>query len=96
VSERLSWEEIERIAGEDPDDRAIREAHAFTYDDNWQDESLLCRNGCGLSYPAISGGKIRECSAAGNPADGQDCQASHCPPSAAQDCDWPRCAGEQP
>jgi hypothetical protein len=31
-----------------------------------------------------------------NPADGQDCQASHCPPSAYQDCDWPRCAGEQP
>jgi hypothetical protein len=21
-----------------------------------------------------------------------DCQASHCPPSAYQDCDWPRCS----
>lgn len=31
-----------------------------------------------------------------NPADGQDCQAAHCPPSASRDCDWPRCAGEQP
>lgn len=28
--------------------------------------------------------------------DGQDCQATHCPPSATQDCDWPRCAGQQP
>ena len=58
----MHFAEIERIMGEDPDDRAIREAHGFTYEDDWQDESLLCRNGCGLSYPDISSGKIRECS----------------------------------
>lgn len=58
--------------GEDPDDRAIREAHGFAYEDDWQDRSLLCRNGCGLTYPDISAGKIRECSAAAGPADGQD------------------------
>jgi hypothetical protein len=86
------FEEIDRLMGEDPDDRAIREAHGFAYEDDWQDRSLLCRNGCGLSYPDISSGKMRECSAADNPADGQDCQATHCPPSATQDCDWPRCA----
>lgn len=62
----VDFEEIDRLMGEDPDDRAIREAHGFTYEDDWQDESLLCRNGCGLSYPDISSRKIRECSAAGN------------------------------
>lgn len=59
----LSVEEIERIVGEDPDDRAIREAHGFTFEDDWQDKSLLCRNGCGIAYPDIAGGKIRECRA---------------------------------
>ena len=57
----MDFAEIERIMGEDPDDRAIREAHGFTYEDDWQDESLLCRKGCGLSYPDVSSGKIREC-----------------------------------
>lgn len=60
----MDFAEIDRLMGEDPDDRAIREAHGFTYEDDWQDRSLLCRNGCGLSYPDISSGKIRECSAA--------------------------------
>ena len=82
----LSFEEIDRLMGEDPDDRAIREAHGFTCEDDWQDESLLCRNGCGLSYPHISSGKIRVCRA------GRDCQAAHCPPSMHTDCEWPRCA----
>ena len=59
----MSFAEIDRLMGEDPDDRAIREAHGFTYEDDWQDRSLLCRNGCGLSYPDISSGKIRRCSA---------------------------------
>lgn len=57
-----SFAEIDRLMGEDPDDRAIREAHGFSFGDDWQDESLLCRNGCGISYPEIVGGKIRECS----------------------------------
>ena len=64
----MDFAEIERIAGEDPDDRDIREAHGFTYEDDWQDESLLCRNGCGLSYPDVSSGKIRECRAKVPPA----------------------------
>jgi hypothetical protein len=58
---KLSQAEIDRLMAEDPDDREIREAHGFTWDDNWQDDSLLCRNGCGLSYPDITSGKIREC-----------------------------------
>lgn len=39
--------------------------------------------------PALRDGLLRLA------ADGQDCQAQHCPPSATQDCDWPRCAGDQ-
>ena len=46
----MDYDEIERLMSEDPDDRLIREAHGFTYEDNWQDESLMCRNGCGISY----------------------------------------------
>lgn len=65
----VDFEEADRLMGEDPDDRAIREAHGFTYEDDWQDGSLMCRNGCGLSYPDISSGKIRQCSATGNLAD---------------------------
>lgn len=57
----LSWEEIERLASEDPDDRAIREAHGFSYDDDYEDRSLLCRNGGGETYFDIAAGKIREC-----------------------------------
>lgn len=51
--------------GEDPDDQNIREAHGFTPEDDWEDESLLCRNGCGLSYPYIAIGKVRRCRAVG-------------------------------
>ena len=57
----LSWEEIERLAGEDPGDRAIREAHGFSYEDDFEDRALLCRNGCGETYFDIAAGKIREC-----------------------------------
>jgi hypothetical protein len=48
---------------EDPDDKAIREAHGLTAADTWEDETVYCRNGCGLSYSEIVGGKIRECRA---------------------------------
>lgn len=58
---RLTFEEIERLTGEDPDDRAIREAHGFSYEDDFEDRSLLCRNGCGATYFEIAVGKIREC-----------------------------------
>lgn len=34
--------------------------------------------------------------AAGSPADGQDCQASHCPPSMHTGCEWPKCAAPEP
>ena len=37
----MSWDEIERLASEDPDDRADREAHGFSYEDDWQDENAL-------------------------------------------------------
>lgn len=57
------WREIEEIAAEDPDDREVRLAHGFSFDD-WGDPSLLCRNGCGLSYDDIASGKIRICRAA--------------------------------
>lgn len=57
----LSWAEIDRLMGEDPDDRAIREAHGFTFEDDYRDRSLLCRNGCGRTYPDVASGKIREC-----------------------------------
>lgn len=54
---------MDRIASEDPDDREIRKAHGFTYDDDWRDETLLCRNGCGLPYSEVVAGKVRACSA---------------------------------
>lgn len=57
----MDYDEIERLMSEDPDDRLIREAHGFTYEDNWQDESLMCRNGCGVSYYEIAIGKMRQC-----------------------------------
>lgn len=66
----LSWEQIEEIAGEDPDDRAIRIAHGFSPQDDWQDDTLLCRNGCGISYEYISAHKIRECHAEEEEDDG--------------------------
>lgn len=49
----------EMLEGEDPDDRAIREAHGIGYDEPF--DGTVCRNGCGLSYAEISAGKIREC-----------------------------------
>lgn len=60
----MTFEEMERLASEDPGDRQDREAHGFTYEDDWRDASLLCRNGCGLSYPEIVAGKIRRCEGA--------------------------------
>lgn len=57
----MNFREIEEIMSEDQDDRADRIAHGFTYEDQWQDKSLLCRNGCGLSYYEIVAGKIRQC-----------------------------------
>jgi hypothetical protein len=64
----LSWAEIDRLMGEDPDDRAIREAHGFGYDDDFKDRSLLCRNGCGETYYDIAVRKRRECPSAPLPA----------------------------
>lgn len=52
----LSFDEINRLMGEDPDDRAIREAHGFSYEDDYRDRSLLCRNGCGATYYDIAVG----------------------------------------
>lgn len=52
---------VEMLEGEDPDDRAIREAHGFGYRVPDYDDGELCRNGCGASYGEISAGKIREC-----------------------------------
>lgn len=57
----LSFAEIDELMGEDPDDRTIREAHGFGYDDDFMDRSLLCRNGCGSTYYDVAIGKIREC-----------------------------------
>lgn len=56
---RLYWEMLE---GEDPGDRAVREAHGISYASPVEG---MCRNGCGLTYEEISVGKIRECRAAG-------------------------------
>ena len=58
---RAEFARIEALASEDPDDREDRLAHGFTLDDDWQDATLLCRNGCGLSYPDVVSGKIRDC-----------------------------------
>ena len=58
MNEVLYWEMLE---GEDPDDRAIREAHGIGYTDPL--EGTACRNGCGLSYEDISAGKIHGCEA---------------------------------
>lgn len=58
INEVLYWEMLE---GEDPDDRAIREAHGIGYTDPL--EGTMCRNGCGLAYKDISSGKVRECEA---------------------------------
>lgn len=60
---RANWDEIERIASEDPDDRSIREAHGLSWDDDWNNPEQLCRNGCGETYHDIVSGKMRTCSA---------------------------------
>jgi hypothetical protein len=65
------WAWMERIASEDPDDRADREAHGFSYDDDWQDPAMVCRNGCGLPYREVVAGKIRTCLAARSGGDGE-------------------------
>lgn len=64
MGEHLTWEEIDDIISEDADDRAIRIAHGFTREDNWEDLSVLCRNGCGETYHEIAIAKIRACPAA--------------------------------
>jgi len=63
MNEVLYWEMLE---GEDPDDRAIREAHGIGYTDPV--EGTVCRYGCGLSYEAISARKVHECEARTGPA----------------------------
>jgi hypothetical protein len=60
MSVRDYWEMLE---GEDPDDRAIREAHGFGYNEGWRDRALTCRYGCGATYDEISSGKMRACAA---------------------------------
>ncbi len=57
----LTFAEIEALAAEDPDDRQIRLAHGFYRSDDWQDGTLLCRNGCGLPYSEVVAGKVRRC-----------------------------------
>jgi len=52
---------FELVASEDPGDRLDREAHGFTYDDDWREPAVYCRNGCGLRYEDVVAGKIREC-----------------------------------
>jgi hypothetical protein len=60
--ERLvAWAENDRLMSEDPDDRAIREAHGLAYEDDYEDRSLICRNGCGTTYFDVAVHKIRKC-----------------------------------
>jgi hypothetical protein len=51
------------LEGEDPDDRAIREAHGIGYREDFDDPSVTCRNGCGATYHNIAVGKMRKCEA---------------------------------
>jgi hypothetical protein len=53
---------IDMLTGEDPDDRAIREAHGIGYEEPYSPD-VKCVNGCGLDYPDIASGKIRHCAA---------------------------------
>ena len=64
----LSWAEIDCLMGEDPDDRAIAEAHGFSYEEDFEDRSLICRNGCGASYFDAAVRKIRECNGGKEPS----------------------------
>jgi hypothetical protein len=58
LSDLECWEMLE---GEDPDDRSIREAHGIGYREDFEDLSVVCRNGCGATYLDIASGKIRKC-----------------------------------
>jgi hypothetical protein len=60
MSVRDYWEMLE---GEDPDDRAIREAHGIGYEEDYRDLSVTCRYGCGATYFDIAVGKRRACEA---------------------------------
>jgi len=53
---------IDMLTGEDPDDRQIREAHGIGFRVPCA-PGVMCRNGCGLDYPDIASGKIRNCAA---------------------------------
>jgi hypothetical protein len=53
----------EMLEGEDPDDRAIREAHGIGYEEDFGDLAVTCRYGCGATYHEISSGKMRTCPA---------------------------------
>lgn len=50
---------LEMLEGEDPDDRAIREAHGIGYPGTDDDET--CPQGCGYSYQEIMAGKMHGC-----------------------------------
>lgn len=55
---------VDMLLGEDPDDRAIREAHGFGYQVPDFPDDAPCRNGCGAIYGYIMAGKVRACAAA--------------------------------
>jgi hypothetical protein len=57
----LTFSDIERLMSEDAGDRLDREAHGFTYEDDYTDPTVTCRNGCGLTYFDVVSGKIRKC-----------------------------------
>jgi hypothetical protein len=52
---------IDEVCAEDPGDRADRLAHGFSFDDDIDDPSVVCRNGCGLTYEVVIAGKIELC-----------------------------------
>jgi len=56
-----AFEEFDRFMSEDPEDRRIMENHGFTYEDDFRDLTLLCRNGCGLTYLEVVQDKIEKC-----------------------------------
>lgn len=54
MTEKYGWD---WAMGEDPDDRRIREAHGFGYDDP---DEAVCRQ-CGRTYGDVSASKSRSC-----------------------------------
>jgi hypothetical protein len=64
------WEMLE---GEDPDDRAIREAHGIGYEEDFGDLAVMCRYGCGATYHEIASSKMRACAA--RPENGDEVSA---------------------